>query len=748
MKKILFVLLFLSPLSISTVFGQDLYDSTRIQEIRIYFSNPNWRSVLNANAALATEPYALAQRVVINGVSFDSVGAKFKGNSSFRAMNKKNPWHIELDYVKNQDYQGYKDIKLANVFSDPTFVREALSYELMQPYADLPRANFANVYVNDTLQGLYTNTEAVTKTFCKNHFPSSDFNVFVKGNAPSFGGGSPNLTYLGADTALYTRSYEMNSAYGWRQLVNFIDTLNNRTTAIEKVLDVDRTLWMLGFNVLFVNLDSYTGGFTQNYYLWRDDNNRFNPIIWDVNMSFGSFTNAGAGISSDSMGLAKLSPLVHATNTTKPLISKILSNERYKKMYIAHLRTMKREQFSSGKYLTRALGMQRLIDADVQRDVNKFYTYTQFKQNLYYRTTSLVGIVSLMSNKIAYLDTLAIMREVPPTISNVAAASTRLGDTAWITTRVSGNTANGVLIGYRVKATDYFTRVVMFDDGLHRDGAANDGLFGVGIKLVNPTMQYYIWAENATAGIFSPERAEHEFHTLNASFLQGDIVINELMASNTSTVTDPSGEYNDWVELYNTSAASVNISNWRITDDPANLNKWKFPQGTIMPANSYLIVWADEDSSQNTATSFHANFKLSAVGESLTLSKPDGTISDAVTYGAQTANISYARRPNGTGNFVFQTATFQANNNTGTTSTADILSEKDVEIFPNPAHTEGGVTIRLNTPKTTDVQVYNILGEAVFQGKMQETLHLDTDFWHLGIYIVKVGNISRKLVVR
>lgn len=750
MKKKLFSLwLFFIPLSMSVVLGQDFYDGNRIQEIRLYFTQSNWRTLLNTNAALSTEPYTLARRVVINGVSFDSVGAKFKGNSSFRATNKKNPFHIELDYVKNQNYQGYKDIKLSNVFADPSFVREALSFELMQPYTQLPRANFARVFVNDTLQGLYTNTEAITKTFCKNHYYSSDNNAFFKGNAPSFGQGTPSLTYLGADTALYARSYELKSDYGWRQLVNFIDTLNNRPAEIEKVLDVDRTLWMLAFNVLFLNLDSYTGGFSQNYYLWRDDNLRFNPIIWDLNMSFASFTNVGAGIASDTMSLAKLNPLVHLTNTAKPLISKVLSNARFQKMYIAHIRTMAREQFASGYYLSRALQMQQLIDAAVQEDANKFYTYTRFKSNLYYGGTSTpTGIVSLMQNRLRYLDSATLTRQVPPTITNVSALPTRLGDTAWITANVVGHAANGVLLGYRVKNTAMFKRIEMFDDGLHRDGIANDGIFGIGVKLLNPTLEYYIWAENANAGIFSPERAEHEFHTVKAALQQSDIVINELMASNTQTVSDPTGEFDDWVELYNKANTSVDISNWYISDNPINRKKWRFPQGTIIPANGYLIVWADEDSSQNTSTSLHANFKLSGAGESVYLSKSDSSLTDEVTFGAQRADMAFARRPNGTGNFVIQTATFNANNNTGISANEEFFTEDDVQIFPNPTDTEGGAMVRLSVEKEVNLLIFNMLGEIIFKGKIFQQTRLNTQQWSAGVYIVRIGNISKKLIVK
>jgi hypothetical protein len=756
LKKLLF-LLFLGPLSINAVFGQDLYDSSRIQEIRLYFTQPNWRTILNNNAALATEPYAIARRVVINGVSFDSVGAKFKGNSSFRATNKKNPFHIELDNVKNQDYQGYKDIKLTNVFADPSFVREALSYELMQSYADIPCGNFANVYVNDTLQGLYTNTEAITKTFGRKHFFSdSGNNTFVKGNAPVMNAGSPSLAYLGLDSTLYQRSYEVNSTYGWKELVHLIDTLNNKPADIEKILDVDRTLWMHAYNILFVNLDSYTGGFTQNYYLWRDDNRRFSPIIWDVNMSFGSFINTGGAGATDTLSLAKLNPFIHETNAAKPLISKLFTNARYRKMHIAHIRTMAKEAFKSGKYLTRALQMQQLIDASVQADANKFYTYQQFKTNLYYSGVggaggpgqgAVAGIVSLMDNKIKYLDTLAATAAIPPVISNIATTvNAKLNDSTWITAKVTGNIANGVLIGYRQKPTDFFRRIVMYDDGLHKDGLANDGVFGVGLKLTTPSIDYYIWAENDNAGIFSPERAEHEFHRINAFLPVSDVVINELMASNTKTATDPNGQYDDWIELYNKSAAPVNIGGFFISNDPTTANKWKIPANTTIAANGYLIIWADKDSAQNTATSLHCNFKLSATGETVLLLKSDTTLLDDVVFGVQKADFGFARRPNGTGSFVIQTPTYNANNNTGTNAIGEILAENDVKIFPNPANS-AGVTVQLNSIKDVDVKVFNTLGQLIFKEKIENELHINTQNWRSGVYIFKIGNINKKIVV-
>ena len=80
----------------------------------------------------------------------------------------------------------------------------------------------------------------------------------------------------------------MKSDYGWSNLYNLIDTLNNFSDSINYILNVDRALWMHAINYSLINFDSYVG-YSQNYYLYKSVSNQFNPIIWDLNMSFGSF---------------------------------------------------------------------------------------------------------------------------------------------------------------------------------------------------------------------------------------------------------------------------------------------------------------------------------------------------------------------------------------------------------------------------------------------------------------------------
>jgi len=119
----------------SLIFAQDFYALETIQTIEITFAESNWDQLLD-NEKATTEDYILAQSVTINGEVFDSVGVKYKGNSTYQPNQTKNPFHIELDTYKDHEYDGYTDIKLSNVAKDPSFLREVLSYQVLRQYMD------------------------------------------------------------------------------------------------------------------------------------------------------------------------------------------------------------------------------------------------------------------------------------------------------------------------------------------------------------------------------------------------------------------------------------------------------------------------------------------------------------------------------------------------------------------------------------------------------------------------------------
>ena len=73
------------------------------------------------------------------------------------------------------------------------------------------------------------------------------------------------------------------------------------------------------------------------------------------------------------------------------------------------------------------------------------------------------------------------------------------------------------------------------------------------------------------------------------------VVINELMASNSSTISDEDGDYSDWIELYNPLSENIDLTEYGLSDDPSNPFKWIFPAVTLSPLNHLLIFASDKD---------------------------------------------------------------------------------------------------------------------------------------------------------
>ncbi len=129
------------------------------------------------------------------------------------------------------------------------------------------------------------------------------------------------------------------------------------------------------------------------------------------------------------------------------------------------------------------------------------------------------------------------------------------------------------------------------------------------------------------------------------------LFINEWLAANSETLADPAdGRYDDWIELFNAGPALVDLGGYGLSDSLAEPRRLVIPPGTVIPAKGYLVIWADGEPEQTTPTSLHANFRLSADGESIVLSAPDGSVVDAVTFGPQVQDVAEGRWPDGSTN--------------------------------------------------------------------------------------------------
>ena len=715
-------------------FSQDVFD-IGIRNIDIYFSQTNWDDSLDIYYANGLSERLIADSILIDGVADQNVGIKYKGNSSYNVANVKNPMNIKLDYVNNgQSIDGYNVLKLSNGFRDPSFVREVLSYEMASEYMPSPKATYAKVTVNGTLIGLYTCVQSIDDDFTNENFYERKGPFFKVDNTgiivPGCSGSLGILEYY-SDTNCYQRAYEMESTDDWTELGNFLDTLNNHFTDVENVMDIDRTLWMMAFENLIIGLDGPINSIPHNFYLFKDNNGRFSPLLWDMNMAFGTFTN-GLPNPVTNADLQELDIFHESTNSQNKLTTQIFSSNRYKKMYVAHMRTMLNEQFVNNNYSTRALQLQQLIDSDVNTDPNTFYSYTEFTDNAATSVANIIGISELMNARVSYLQALSEFTATTPTITSISTNPVNVLPHSDVSITAAISNSNYAYLGYRYTFADKFEKLQMYDDGMHGDGTAGDGVYGAIINVDARDVQYYFYAENMDAGIFSPERAEKEFHQLP---VVGGLVINEIMAGNVSAVADQNGEYDDWVELYNGNNFSLNLNGYYLSDNENELSKWTFPNVTI-PANGYLIIWCD--TAGNSQTGLHTTYRLSADQEEVYLTDPTGLVVDAVHYVNMITDNGFARVPNGTGAMQYQAHTYNTINQ-NSTGLLDVNTIRNMRVYPNPSNNRIYIL-----GANESVSVFNMMGQKVFY--KQEVKSIDISNWKNGIYFVKSGNNVVKII--
>lgn len=659
--------------------------------------------------------------VVIDGYLYKHSGVRYKGFSSWNSGEIKNPFNIRLDYkIKNQNHQGYSKLKLSNVIHDPSFIREVLSYEIVRTYMPAPGSNFARLYINDSLLGLYTNVEAVDKPLINRYFPD-DNGVFFKGDPETlifpFGQNANLALTHGTDSNSYVPYYKLESDYGWSQVLRLIDCLDNKPDSITSLINVDQVLWMHAINYVLVNLDSYIG-YAQNYYMYQDLHGRFNPFIWDMNMSFGSFRESDASTNFQGLSIddAKaLDPLQHLSFSIspRPLIKNLLLDEYLKCRYIAHMRTIIEDYFRNGYYYQRAVAIRKIIDADVLADTNRFYSYNDFLLNLDTVVGGTAGmnlypgIRDLMEARVAYLDTYPGFKGAPqikpmPYTPVVPVQESKLN----VRAKVIGT--HTVEVSYRNEKNGLFKTVPMYDDGNHNDVFADDSIFGTAIPVEGTVVQWYYFAKNDSAAIFSPERAETEYYQTQAVLKQGDLVFNEIMLKNTGIQTDQDGEYEPWIELLNTTNECLKLKDICLSDSPyCSLNCWSFPDTSINP-HSFIIVWLDGDLDQQ---GLHTAFTVPASYGHLYLLNTNNETIGCVFYEKQSDVKSYGRYPNGYGPFVYMIPTYSKNNYMSS------VPNGKVHLYPNPVN-ESVYIEGTELNGNVDISVFNTFGQMIITERL------------------------------
>ena len=160
-------------------------------------------------------------------------------------------------------------------------------------------------------------------------------------------------------------------------------------------------------------------------------------------------------------------------------------------------------------------------------------------------------------------------------------------------------------------------------------------------------MYFYEGGHNAIASLY-----DFQLKPIQES---PSIYINEFMASNTETIADPQGDFDDWIEIYNADIYPVNVGGMYITDDLSDPAKWRIPNtqpdSTTIQPGEFLLLWADEDIDDGI---LHLDIRLSVTGEEIGIYTDDLTSNiDSIIFGAQYIDFSFGRDPDGTDNWIY-----------------------------------------------------------------------------------------------
>jgi hypothetical protein len=171
------------------------------------------------------------------------------------------------------------------------------------------------------------------------------------------------------------------------------------------------------------------------------------------------------------------------------------------------------------------------------------------------------------------------------------------------------------------------------------------------------------------------------------------LFINEIQTANIDKYADEAGDFDDWIELYNTSAEAVDVGGLYLSDTLPATRPWRFPLNrpalTIIAPDSFLVVFADNEPQEGP---LHADFRLNNDGEEVVLlhiMDNDTTIFDHVIYGEQYNNVTYGRYPDGSDHFEFMPVNTPWMSNfwepLDTTSVDESVAGISLKIYPNPS---------------------------------------------------------------
>ena len=344
-----------------------LYDPATLRTFFIEFENADWEAEM---VAFNNTDVDVPATVTVDGRIYREVGVHFRGNSSFAVGDGyKRSLNLKFDFVHdNQAIGGYQTLNFLNANTDPTLMRTVLSMHIARQYMAAPKANFVRVVINGENWGVYANAQQFNKEFLADNFGTTKG---TRWKIPQGGRAGGGFQYQGDDASRYG-TFQIKSKdepEAWSALIDLAKTLDatpveSLEAALASRLDIDAYLRFLALDNAMVSGD----GFYQrgaDYSLYRHPDGRFHFVFHDANEMF-------------STGGMQLSPLIAQSDTTKPIIAKVLAVPTLRAKYLGYVREIAEKSLDWNAIRPIVRQYRELIADDVARDTRKLFSTDDF----------------------------------------------------------------------------------------------------------------------------------------------------------------------------------------------------------------------------------------------------------------------------------------------------------------------------------------------------------------------------------
>lgn len=307
----------------------------------------------------------------IDGNVVSQVGLTTKGEKSYAAAQyDKKPFKIKTDkYVSGQKYDGIKRFNLHNNTYDNTVIHEKLTCDASRKLGiPSPKVAFAEVYINGIYWGIYTIVESQDEIYKRTFGDNNGYTMESFGSSANL----DNMVYYGRNPEDYQGQYIVDhgsdsTAWGlWINTLYKIHTLPSRVAYVDSVSKYIDYESFFRFNaVLDYNLNAEPKNKNGIYYFDINDKNWY-TICWDQNVSFSDFGDPGTCSFPNTQMTGFLDKY-----STYPQFSEAYNNALCQLVHVI---------FTDSEVESNITTYRKLIDAAVEKDTRKSYTYKQYEQ--------------------------------------------------------------------------------------------------------------------------------------------------------------------------------------------------------------------------------------------------------------------------------------------------------------------------------------------------------------------------------